>query len=236
MNPLWNQKLNRLVWVSPICWNKGASQSQKDLAAEQANFYKTLTANYATQFANQSAILSSIKDAFGPILPAGIGQYGFTTTEDTAMRTGASDAIAQNFASAQTALNENIASRGGGNAFLPSGATSQLEAGLLGSEATQQASTSNAITQAGYQQGRQNFLTAASVLGGAASQYSPTGYIGGANTAGNNAFDSATTNYKENQSAAKLVGGILGGAAGSFIGQPELGAQLGAGVGGAFGG
>src|SRR5712664_3614819 len=113
MNPLWNQKLNKpikLVWASPICWNKGASQSQKDLAAEQANFYKTLTADYATQFANQSAILSSLQDAFGPILQAGIGQYGFTAPEDTAIRTSASDAIAKNFASAQTALNENIAS------------------------------------------------------------------------------------------------------------------------------
>lgn len=204
-----------LLWKSPTPYNKG-SGAQKDLAAEQANFYKTLTADYGTQFANQSAILSSLKSAFTPIINAGINQYGFSTAEDTALRTGASDSIARNFSSAQTALNENLASRGGGNAFLPSGASAQLEASLLGSEATQQATTSNQITEAGYEKGRENFLSAAGILGNTASQYNPVGFAGVGNTAGQNAFSSATTLYNQGTAWQGMVGGIIGGAVGDL--------------------
>jgi hypothetical protein len=228
------KKPYQLVWKSPQPLMKGSS-AQEELASEQAAFYKTLTADYATQFAQQSAILSSLNTAFQPIIEGGIGQYGFTPQEDTSIRTSASDSIAQNFASAQTALNENIASRGGGNTFLPSGATSQLEAGLLSSEASQQASTSNQITQAGYQQGRQNFLSAAGILGGVASQYNPTGYAGVGNTAGQDAFSSATTLYNQGNAWEGIVGGIVGGAAGAFLGNPSLGGILGGSGGGGIG-
>lgn len=222
-----------LTWKSPVCLNK-VSKQQNQLSSEEASFYKTLTANYAAQFAAQGAILSSLQTAFGPILAGGIGQYGFTPTEDTSLRTSASDAIAQNFSSAQTALNENIASRGGGNAFLPTGATSQLEASLLGSEATQQSTASNQITQAGYAQGRQNFLTAAGVLGNVAQQENPIGYISGANTAGNNAFNAATTIYGEGGGLGSILGGAAGGALGSLI--PGIGTVMGSQAGAAIGG
>src|SRR5271166_5942735 len=152
------KKHNPKFHTRPISWNK-ASSAEKNLANEQAAFYKTLTADYATQFANQSAILSSLNTAFQPILKGGINQYGFSTQEDTSLRTGASDAIASGQANAQVALNENLAARGGGNADIPSGATGQLEASLLSSAATSQAQASNQITQAGYAQGRQNFLS-----------------------------------------------------------------------------
>lgn len=219
-------KTPHLLWLSKIVYLKGSS-AQENLANEQAAFYQTLTADYGTQFKNQSNILASLQAAFTPILQAGPGQYGFTTGEDTTLRTTAADSIARNFSGAQTALNESIASRGGGNTFLPSGAADQLSAGLLGSEAAAQSTASNNITQAGFNQGAANFNTAAGILGGAAAQYNPLGYAGAGTNAGNSAFSSATTLYNQGTAWQSALGGILGGAAGAFLGNPALGGILG---------
>jgi len=225
--------LSYRTWKSPRILAK-ASKEQKELQTEQADFYKTLTQNYAQQFKNQSAILSSLQSAFAPILGAGINQYGFSTAEDTALRTQASDAIARNQASAQTALNNQLASRGGGNAFIPSGAEAQLQAGLLANAANQQSQTSLGITEAGYAQGRQNFLSAEGALMGAAGMYNPTSYGGLATNTGNSAFNMATTVNQENNAWKGALGGILGGVAGAFLG--PVGSALGSAVGGALGG
>lgn len=219
--------MKKLQWRSPTPYNKG-SDAQKQVAAEQAAFYKTLTADYATQFANQSAILSFLKTAFEPILAGGIGQYGFTPTEDASIRTTALDAIATNFSNAEVALNEKLAAEGGGNVFIPSGGEAQLKAALLGAEATQQAGASNEITQKGYDVGRNNFLTASGVLGSTAGMYNPIGFAGAGNTAGQNAFSSATQLYEQGNWWGPL-GGILGGAASSFLG--GFGKGVGEGVG-----
>jgi hypothetical protein len=205
-------------WKSPKFLNK-ASSAETNLANEQASFYKTLTSDYGEQFANQSAILSSITSAFKPILDAGIGQYGFTPQEDTSMRTQASDAIATNTANAQTALNENLAARGGGNTAAPSGATGQLEASLLSSEATNQANASNQITQAGYNTGRQNFLSAEGALTGAAGMYNPLGFAGATTGAGSSAFNMADTVNKENTAWEGALTGALTGMGTAVINQ-----------------
>lgn len=219
-----------LQWLSKTVYLKG-SDAQKNLANEQAAFYKTLTADYGTQFKSQSNILASLQQAFEPILQAGPGQYGFTTAEDTSLRTSAADTIARNFSGAQTALNDTLAARGGGNTFLPSGADAQLQAGLEGSEAAAQSTASNQITQAGFNQGNQNFLSAAGILGGTAQQYNPLGYAGANTNAGNSAFGSATTLYNQGTAWQGALGGILGGAAGAFLGNPALGGILGSGGG-----
>jgi hypothetical protein len=224
--------------VRPTSWNK-ASSAETALANQQSDFYKTLTADYKTQFANQSAILSSLQTAFDPILKAGINQYGFSPQEDTSMRTSASDSIARNFAGAQTALNENLASRGGGNTFLPSGATAQLQAGLLGSEATTQAETSNAITQKGYDVGRTNFLSAEGALAQTAGLQNPLGYAGAGNQAGSAAFNSADIINQQNTAWQGALGGMIGGAASAFLGNSALGSIFkggGSGGGGSSGG
>jgi hypothetical protein len=197
-----------------------ASSAQTNLANEQASFYQTLTDAYKEEFANQGAILMSMDKAWQPILNAGINQYGFSPQEDTSMRTQASDTIANNTAAAQTALNENLAARGGGNTFTPSGATSQLEASLLSSEATQQSATANQITQAGYATGRNNFLAASGALSGVAQQYNPLGYAGVSTGAGTSAFNSATTVNQENTAWEGALTGSLVGLGEAALGDP----------------
>jgi len=212
-----------------------ASSAEKNLQKEQADFYKMLTQDYAKQFAGQTAILKALNTVFEPILAAGPGQYGFSTQEDVSLRTTASDINARQFQNAQTALNENLASRGGGNIFIPSGATAQLESGLLTSEAETEAASQNAITQAGYNVGRQNFLTASGVLSGNAGLMNPTSYAGVANPAGSAAFSSANIIQQQNSAWEGQLGGILGGVAGSVLGGP-IGGAIGSSIGGGGGG
>jgi hypothetical protein len=211
-----------------------ASSAETNLQQQQSEFYTTLTNNYKQQFANQSAILGSLTTAFQPILAAGINQYGFSPTEDASLRTSASDTIAQTQAGAQTALNNQLAARGGGNSVIPSGAEEQLRAGFLSSAATQQAQASNQITQAGYNQGRQNFLSAQGALSNAAGLYAPQGYAGEATSAGSSAFSMANTINQQNNAWKAELGGALGGIAGAFVGGP-MGAELGSKLGGGGG-
>lgn len=198
-----------------------ATQQEKDLQQEEADFTKTLMADYSTQFANQSAILDSLKSTFEPILQAGPDQFGFSPTETTALRTSASDTTATSFANAKQSLNETLASRGGGDTYLPSGATAQLNAGLDVSAAIENATQQNQITQAGYTQGRSNFVTAASVLGGAAQQYNPLGYSTSSTDANKSAFDEASTIQQQDSAWVGQLGGLIGGAAGAFLGNPS---------------
>jgi hypothetical protein len=219
--------------VSRTVWNKASSQ-EKDLQKSQSQFYQTLINDYSAQFKNQSNIYDSIKSAFSPILAAGQDQYGFSAREDASLRTSASDAIAQQQQNAQVALNNTLDSRGGGNAYIPSGAEQQLQAGLLSSAATQQAQASNQITQAGFAQGRQNFLNAAGELSGVASGYNPLGYAGAGTSAGQSAFNMADTINQQNTAWQSALGGALGGIAGSFLG--PIGGAVGEKIGSALGG
>ena len=238
-------------YFGPVARLKGASAAQENLANQQAQFYQTMSANYATQFAGQNAILSSLKSSFQPILDAGVNQYGFSPTQDTALRTQATDATALQYANASKALGQNIASQSGGlshgnpvgsggETYIPSGAIGEVQGDLAAKAAQQESSQMLGITNEGYNIGRQNYNTAAGILGGVSSQMNPLGYASSTNQSGNDAFNSATTVQKMNNAASPwgTIGGILGGVAGSFLGPigGALGSQLGGMLGGGGGG
>jgi hypothetical protein len=196
----------------------GPSQQQQQLAAAQQAFYGTMTNSYAQTFAGQQNILTSLQNAWKPILAAGPGQYGFTSAEDAAMRSQATQGTAATYAQASTALNANLAAKGG-NGFIPSGENAQLNASVAEAAANQQSSENLGITEAGYAQGRANFNAASAAMGGVAAELNPAGYIAGANQAGNSAYDSAYYNQQMTNAASPLnaIGGILGGALGSGL-------------------
>lgn len=213
-------ELDGYLYSGPVALCGGPSQQQKDEAAAQQDFYKTLTVNYKDVFARQEAILGNLQTAWDPVLNAGINQYGFSAPEDTALRAQATEQTAKNYSQAASAVNEQLAARGGGNTFLPSGTNAQISAGVAENAAQQVSAQNLAITQAGYARGRENYMAASNALGGVAGMYNPTGYAGVANTAGQDAFSSATTNYQEAQqnSPWKIAGGILGGVASAAMG------------------
>jgi hypothetical protein len=201
------------------CCGSSASSGQKAIAGEQQQFFSTLMSNYQTQFAGQSAILSSLQDAFKPILQAGLDQYGFTAREDAALRTQASAGTANAYRMAAQATGQQQAAKGGGNQFLPTGTDAQLQQQNAMRAAEQESNQQLGITTAGYETGRQNYMGAAHMLGSTAEMYNPTGYASQATGAGHEAFGSSSQLFQQQQAASpwNFVGGVLGGALGSGL-------------------
>jgi len=193
----------------------GASSAQKQLSQEQSQFYQQLQQNYGTEFAGQQSILNSLSSAFAPIVGAGVNQQGFSAPELAAMNTAAINNSAGNYANAARAVNEQIAGRGGGNMYLPSGTSAAIQGNIAAQAAGNLSNAENQITQANYQQGRQNFFNAAGALGGVASTYNPASFAGQATGAGNAAFGSATQIYNQGNQWMGMLGGALGGAVGT---------------------
>jgi hypothetical protein len=226
----WDEELARYVadealsewyiYEGPIEHCKGASAAQENLANEQAQFYQQLTAQQSQTFAEQQSILSTLQSSLSPTINAGPNQYGYSPAEDTALRTQALEGTGSTYANAAKALNEQIGAEGGGNSYVPSGASNQLREQVATSAANQEAQQNLGITTAGYAQGLANYNEAVKVMSGTAQIYNPTGYANSATNAGSTAFNSASTIQQMNNSSGfwNTASGILGGAAGDIAG------------------
>ena len=60
----------------------GPSQASKDNQAAQTAFYKAMTAEQATTYAEQQDLLANVKEATLPTLTGGVNQFGFSPQED----------------------------------------------------------------------------------------------------------------------------------------------------------
>ena len=175
----------------------GSSGLEKGISAEQGKFFTELMQSYNTEFAGQQAILSSLSQAFQPIIAAGPNQQGFGAQELAALNTQIAQGTGQNYAKAAQALHVAEGARGGGNEMLPSGSTRQLDE-MLASQAAQTMSNQQLGVQLqNYQQGRQNFFNAAGALTGAAGLYNPSAAAGQATGAGGQAFGSAEAMFQQ---------------------------------------
>lgn len=173
-----------IIRTTPILWCKGASAQQSSLADAQQNFYTTLTNDYNTQFANQSAILGTLNQSLSPIIAAGPNQFGFSAAQTANLNAQAIQGTGQQYANASKALGAQQAAQGGGNAFLPTGAQAAQQGALASSAANQASNQLLGIQQAGYQQGNNMYNNAVAQLGGVAGMYNPTGYAGASTGAG----------------------------------------------------
>lgn len=210
-----------------LVYCKGASKEEKAQAAQQADtskkqaaFFDVMTASYNKMFEGQTAILSTLKKTFEPILAKGPNQYGLSAGEDRAIRTQASESTAQNYKMAKQAVAEGRAAQTG-DAFIPKGSDAQLDLQLATAAAGQESQQQLGITQKGYDVGRQQFGAAASALSGVAQQMNPIGFSGQASSAGQTAtqgsgeaFDQYKDIFEQNKAASgwNIAGGILGGA------------------------
>ena len=169
----------------------GPTGQEDQISDEQAQFFKTLTQQYQTVFGQNQAITGALTNAFTPILKAGPSQTGFAPGEVNALQTQNTENVATNYAQAQKATAQILASRGGGNTFLPSSVNATILAQNANAAAAARSAGQNQITQANYNQGYQNWQQAASVLNGTASQLNPVSYAGTTTGAGQAAFGSA---------------------------------------------
>lgn len=192
----------------------GATPQQTQISDEQNAFYQQLTQQYATVFGQDQAITGALTSQFAPILAAGPSQTGFSPSEENALETQNTEGTATNYAQAQKATAQILASQGGGNTVLPSSVNANILAQNANSAAAQRAQGENSITQANYAQGYQNWNTAANVLGSTAGLLSPTSYSSSATGAGNAASTSATAIANASNSPWNAAFGALGSAAG----------------------
>lgn len=220
---LWSDRQDRHIilrdvrrpFFGQIASVKGASDQQTSIANGQQDFYKTLSANYNQQFANQNAILGTLQKSLNPIVQGGPNQFGFSKAETNNLNSQALQGTGQQFRNASKSLGEAQAAQGGGNSYLPTGAQAQQQATLAATGANQTSNQLMDIQAQGYQQGRNQYNAAIGQLGGVAGMFDPNGVAGAANTGGSDAFGSATKVAEMNNEASpwNLVGGLLGGAA-----------------------
>jgi hypothetical protein len=208
----------------------GPSGQEEQIAGQQSSLASTLQSNYNQQFANQSQVLSNLNNLYTPIAEAGPDQQGFGGQELAAINTQEGQGVGTNYAHASQALNNTLASQGGGNEFLPNGAQAELKGSLATSAANQLSSEQLQTTQANYAQGRQNYNQATAGLQTLASQYNPTGFASGANDAFKQSFTDAnqiqTQKNQEQQAIASGIAGIaMEGAGGIGGGLSALGAS-----------
>jgi hypothetical protein len=200
----------------------GATQQQTQISDEQNAFYKQLTDQYSTIFGQSQAITGALTSAFLPILKAGPSQTGFAPGQENAMRTQATENVAQNYAQAQRATAQILAARGGGNTLLPSSVDANLLAQNTNQAAQQRAAAQNTITQANYAQGYQNWGQAAGVLGSTAGLVSPTAFAGQTTGAGGAAMTGATEVANAANSPWNAAFGALGAVGGAAAGRFNL--------------
>ena len=215
---------------------KGASSQQNAIAGSQQGFMQTLQSDFGTAFSGQQNILNGLTKSLQSTLAAGPSQYGFSQPETTALNTLATSGNAQQYQNAKAAAGEAAAAAGGGGAVLPTGSQGETQAQIAQNAAQQQSNSLLGIQEAGYRQGSANYNEAVSGLNSTARIEDPNGLAGSSNTAGENAFGSATQINKENQAASPWgqVGGLVGSLAGSFLG--PVGSSLGGALGSAIGG
>lgn len=202
----------------------GATQQQKDITDEQQNFYKTLSDEYSSVFGQTQAITGALTSAFMPILQAGPSQTGFAPSEENALRTQNTEGVATDYAQAQKATAQMLASQGGGNTLLPSSVNANILAQNANAAAATRAQGENQITQANYAQGYQNWQSAANVLGSTAGLLNPTGFAGATTGAGSAASTSANqvaqSAFAPWGAAMGTLGSVAGAATTGFIAHP----------------
>lgn len=189
--------------------DKAPSGAQKNISSESGNLYAELNSNYATEFQNQEGILRNIRDAWTPVLNGGINQEGMSAAELAVLRSSAINTTSENYKNASAAIDERLAARGGGNSFLPSGTTAQIDASIATKAAQQLSAEENQITLADYAQGRENFRAATGALSQTAAEYNPNATAGTAVSAGDSAFKQATQLYQENLANNAWKGQLL---------------------------
>jgi len=198
-------------------WFGGTAQCKGDDVAKQQEqqqlaFNQQLSSIFQQQFAQQSAVLQFLKGKLEPLID---NPTGYDPVALSAMRTGATDAISQQYQNAQKALNNQLNSKNGGS-DLPSGVDAQIQGGFQQSQAQDQANAQNTITLNDANLKNTNMWNAFNVLSGnVASQFNPLGYAGAYNQ-GSGTVANLSQAYTNSRQSGLL--GALGGVTGSLLG------------------
>jgi len=206
----------------------GASEGQKMAAASLGKISGQMSYFLEKVMGENMNILGMIKNALAPIVTGGPSQFGMSPAEEAAKRTAATANITAAGRRAADATRSALASRGGGNIYLPSGSEAAIESGLAQNIAEKQAEAQLGITEEGYKIGRENFFRGTGMLTAAPGELEgPIAQAGGAAVgAGKASSEAQEAITAANQAWMGPVGGIIGGVATKLI--PGIGALGGA--------
>lgn len=198
----------------------GPSGTQQELQQSEADFYKNQIKAYDTAYSNFKELQGTLKAQFDPILAKGPGQMGYTPDELTSLRTQATEGTAQGYAAAQRALQQRIATQGGGtsNINLTGGPSQQIQEELASAGAKTSADQNLGITTSGYDLGRQMWGTAVTGEENLAAGWNPNAFSSSTTNAASPANAEANTIAQQGQQIWGSVLGALGGIGGSMAG------------------
>jgi len=197
----------------------GASQEQTDTYNEQQQFYQQAMKQQSEAWDADQEILKTLRAQYAPIFASGPSQEGMSTQEKAALYTSATENAASEFSKASTAVNEKLATLGGGNMALPNGATAQIQANVSQAAAAEASREKTQITQADYAKGYQNWLTAGQGLFGINQSLNPVAYSGAATGAGSATASTANQIAAESNSWINAAIGAAGDIGGAVIGE-----------------
>jgi hypothetical protein len=229
----WNEDQQKYVLVDaessfymydgPLCELKGDDTAKQTEELQQQNASTQLAQNQqlmnmmSTQYGKQSQIYSYLQSKMQPMID---NPTGYSAQALTSMRTSADDTLSNNYSNAQKALNQTQFANGSRD--LPSGVSSQLNASLMGAEASDKAGAQNQITQADANLKQQNYWNAVNTLNGVGTETNPLGYAsaatGAANAASSAGNSVAGLSQAYTQSQQSGLAGVLGGLAGGVFG------------------
>jgi hypothetical protein len=207
----------------------GASGTQEQLQTEEANFYAAQTQAYSTAYSNFKEIQDKLNAQFDPIISKGPNQMGYNAAELTNLNTMATEGVATNYAKAKQALQQDIATEGGGTGTinLSGGPSNQLREELASTAAGVQSAEQLGIQQSGYQQGYNEYENAIQGEEAVAGGWNPNAFAGSATTAAGAANSEANAVQTANASTWNSVMGALGGIASNVTYSGKAGFGLG---------
>lgn len=188
----------------------GATGAQEQLQQSQMEFYNEATQQARTAFGEDQAILKGLEDVYSPILAKGPNQKGFSTEQENDLNASAVEGTATSYQHAAKALNEQLATEGGGNIAMPTGGQQQLKAELAAASAGSEAQQLTHIKEADYAQGYDEFKLATNALSEASGRLNPASYDNAATGAGSAAEKTASDIAAENSSWVNAALGAVG--------------------------
>lgn len=225
---MWDEQAQRYVadpstwegyeYDGPVAHCKG-DDTAKQAEQQQAAFNANLMNIFNQQFVKQNEYRDFLAGKLKPMID---NPTGYSPEALTAMRTGATESIAGQYANAQKALQAKLATRGGDAATLPNGVNDQLLATLSEGQASDTAGAQNSITLADENLKQQNYWAAINALSGQEAMVNPLGYAGAVNSGGDtvanlaNAFQNSTQSGWFNALAGGIGGGLTSWATGGF--------------------
>lgn len=196
-------------------WGFKGDKTAEAAEKEQLGFMNQMMNIFQAQYGKQTSILDYLTKTLQPQVA---NPTGYQPQDLAAMRTAASDTVAQEAAHARQAA-ANAVPGGGSKLAGVAGTTLQTQAAIDAAQAGAETQAQTNIDLANAQLREENRRFATSVLSGAAQQYDPLAYASGTTGIGGDISNlSGAVTAANGPGVGQILGGIAGGAATGFGG------------------